>query len=255
MGGEQGEMGGHGEQAERVGERRGEEEDLLVVLALHGQKSRGTETYIDVELPVEAPVDVQTVLELSTSEQAFSKHRGQEDGQSIVVAKARHLDAHVYPAVLALSLAITAFLVAIGHGSILVLLAQHWALGRLFDLGLDAHKCFGAVLEGYAGTAVCAGEHIVLGAHGAEVARALGDIKTQRRGLAEGRAQEGQLGGREIDEGGLGRHGGRQWQRVRAMGVGKDRASCSAWSLNVNLNFCRSARPSVGLANQRAAAS
>jgi hypothetical protein len=160
---------------------------------------------------VEAAVDVQAVLQCAAREQAFGEHRGQEDGQGVVVAEAGDLNAHLHPAVLALALAV-AVLITIAHGGILVLLleAQHGALQRPANLSLDAHKGLGAVLEGYAGAAVGVGEHVKLGAHGAEVARALCDIETQRRGLAEGGAQEREFGGREVDEGGLGRHGGRE---------------------------------------------
>ena len=172
---------------------------------------------------MEAAVDVQAVLEGAAGEQALGEHRGQEDGQGVVVAEAGDLDAHLHPAVLALALAFAVLVVAaVAHGGILVLQAQHGALRRPAHLGFHAHEGLGAVLEGDAGAAVGVGEHVVLGAHGAEVARALCDIETQRRGLAEGGAQEAKFGGREVDEGGLGRHGGRGlrcWAVGAAMAV------------------------------------
>ena len=195
-------------------------------------------THVDVELPVEAPVDVQAILELSAGEQTLSEHGGEEHRQRVVVAEPGNLDAHLYPAVLALTFPVAvAVLVAVAHVDVF-LLAQHRPLRRLFHLGLHAHERLCPVFEGYARTAVCTGEHIVLGAHGAEVARAFGDIEAEGRGLAKGGAQEGQLGGREVDEIGLGRHvGGRQWLWA------------SFPALVMSPNFCRRA----GGANESAA--
>ena len=171
---------------------------------------------------MEARVDVQAVLQLSTREETLCEHRSKEDGQRIVVPEAGNLDAHLYPAVLALPFPVAD---AVVHKH-MVVLAQHRPLRRPIDLCLDANKRLCAVLESDAGAAVCAGEHVVLGAHGAEVARALCDIEAEGRRVGEGGAQEGELGGREVDEGGVGRHcGGRRSLWARRVGGW----ACARW--------------------------
>lgn len=209
MCGEEREVGGHGEEAEGVGEGWGEEEDLL--LTIISKVVLGwcvCSTYVDVELPVEPPVDVQSVLELPTRQQTLRQHRGQKHGQCIVIAESRHLDAHLKPPILALPSPVLILAVHSHVLLVLLLLAQHWALRCLLDFGLDPNKRLGPVFERNARAAICIGEDIVFGAHGAEVARPFGDIEAQRKILTERGAQEGEFGRREIDEGGLGRHAG-----------------------------------------------
>lgn len=163
--------------------------------------------YVDVELPVKAPVDVEPVLELTTRKQALREHRGEEDGQGIVLSETRYLDGHVDPRILALGLVLVG---AVAHVYIFWL-AQGRQLACLFHFSLDANKGLCAILEGNARTSVCSGQDVILCAHGAKVAGPFGDIAADGGRLCQGPAQKEQLYGGEADEGVLGRHGGGWW--------------------------------------------
>jgi hypothetical protein len=206
-------VGGHGEEGERVGEGRGEQEDLG--LSAEFDSGRAV-SYIDVELPVEAPVDVQAVLELAAGQQALLEHRGEEHRQRVVLAEAGHLDAHLQPRVLALARGAVVVVVVVAHVHVRRR-AQRGPQPRAFDLCLHADERLGAVLQRNARAPVCAGQHVILGAHGAKVAGPFGDIEADGRRLGERRAQERQLGRRQVDESLRGRHGRACGYRADAM--------------------------------------
>ena len=161
-------------------------------------------THVDVELPVEPRVDVEAVLELPAGKQALGEHRGEEDGQGVVVAEAWDLDAHLYPSILALALG-SVLAVDVAHVQVTPRYRKSappvggWPPVRLFHLCFYANKCFGAIFEGNACTSVGSWQDIELGAHGTEVGGALGVVEADGRGLREGGAQERQLCGREAN--------------------------------------------------------